>query len=162
MENNNELYHYGVLGMKWGVRRYQNKDGSLTPAGKKKISKEYKKTSIKVMNDLSKNHNHMYAQSYNKAAKYMNEGGIDKFNAEQRKKYGDKYPERDGYMSDYDRIFQKHVIKNMNQSLNDFYQNNKNYQKGKSLVDKYNMTEWDELAKSNEMKIEEIRKAINN
>lgn len=34
--NNNELYHYGVKGMKWGVRRYQNKDGSLTPAGKQR------------------------------------------------------------------------------------------------------------------------------
>lgn len=36
--DNNELKHYGVLGMKWGVRRYQNKDGSLTSAGKKRIT----------------------------------------------------------------------------------------------------------------------------
>lgn len=39
-----ELYHHGILGQKWGVRRYQNKDGSLTEAGKKraaKIQREY-------------------------------------------------------------------------------------------------------------------------
>ena len=31
----NELYHWGIKGMRWGVRRYQNKDGTLTAAGKK-------------------------------------------------------------------------------------------------------------------------------
>ena len=58
------LIHYGILGMKWGVRRYQNKDGSLTSAGKKRYSdnddikdapqkntEDPKKKSVKDMSD---------------------------------------------------------------------------------------------------------------
>lgn len=46
------LVHAGVKGMRWGVRRYQNADGSLTEAGKKRYAKqEYKKQVAKAKSD---------------------------------------------------------------------------------------------------------------
>ena len=160
LTQNGELYHYGVKGMKWGVRRYRNDDGSLTDFGKKRIAKKYDKEISKVNRKLQKQYNSMYIHSYNKAANDMNNGEIEKFNANQRKKYGDNFANRDGYISDYSKLFNTRVAKYMDTSLNNFYKNDKNFQRSEKLINEYGMTEWHELARKNSVEIDDLRRAI--
>ena len=42
-----ELYHHGIKGQRWGVRRYQNPDGSLTAAGQKRYDRDVAENNMK-------------------------------------------------------------------------------------------------------------------
>lgn len=47
----NELYHHGIKGMRWGVRRYQNEDGTLTSAGKKRYERDARENNWEIGQD---------------------------------------------------------------------------------------------------------------
>lgn len=72
----NELYHHGILGQKWGVRRYQNPDGTLTPEGKARyfnsdgtLNCEGRKEEKRLYDDVQKN----WYKVHNAAANRNNE-----------------------------------------------------------------------------------------
>ena len=134
--SNDDLQHHGILGMHWGVRRYQNKDGSYTSAGKKRYGIEGERstkqlsdamTDYTTAKEIAKYNHDYYYKRLNKgfSSKILNsklgkktkkeyEGYIEKYKDvmskadEQIEKFR-KEAENKGY-----KITEKQVLKNVN------------------------------------------------
>lgn len=111
-----ELYHFGIKGMKWGIRRYQNKDGTLTKAGKRRYDKEMAK--IKEEQKIVNN-------------KKRTQAKIDKLEAARKKLEEDKEMLKGKKSGDNDNSKSSNESAN---NQNNLQNNQQNVSKGKSFV----------------------------
>lgn len=107
-----ELYHHGILGQKWGVRRFQYADGTLTAEGRKRYStgSEQKKLANKLTRHIGKAGSNARTRNINKIA-----------STEQVKYAADQLKGKAAAWNDADREYNKKV--------DEFYNNKKLYEK---------------------------------
>ncbi len=74
------LQHYGIPGMKWGIRRFRNKDGSLTEAGKKRYQDDRPNYRVNKR-DIKRNMDHMTDAELQKALNRIDmQNRVDRMN----------------------------------------------------------------------------------
>jgi len=177
-DESESLEHHGILGQKWGVRRFQNKDGSLNEKGKrryqnpdgtltalgKRVSKKYKKESDAMALELASQRQKSMVNAYNKAAIEENRK-ID----EAIKRGEDKTMTVDAWNKKWDDSMSKTYDKYYLEEIASIANNSKHQKAMKKLVKKYGMLEWDALAKTNandvklmkERNVDELRRLAN-
>lgn len=153
--NETWLAHHGIKGQKWGVRRYQNPDGTLTEAGKKKYSKEYAKLVDKADTRAANNNRKNYTNIYNKAAKEINDNDLyGKYNKEFDEKNGIKNNDHD-YLNDEEynkgaeKLWNEVFTKHWNEAAFETLSKDRDFKKAMQLCNKYMMHKWQPAAMEN-------------
>ena len=114
----NELYHHGIKGQRWGVRRYQNKDGSLTAAGRKRAQKDLNSLSKAMSKHLDSTND--YQRSV-KRTYFVDEKGNNRWDEK-----GNGYFDDNGgiYTHDINKYRQKNINEQSYLNIKKFYNKN--------------------------------------
>ena len=100
--NTDNLQHHGILGMHWGIRRYQNPDGSLTPDGQRHREERDQKW-------IRKNYNKIYKKAYKSFSKELKRNKVSELNEKNSRKISKTYI----------NAYNKEMARIMNQSIGD-------------------------------------------
>lgn len=131
-----ELYHHGIKGQKWGIRRYQNKDGSLTDAGKKRVYKTVKKYYKNKRDSLGKAVGEDYIITDAARKLYQSEANTKLKEASKRRsdlssKIEKEYEDNDGKISAKSKKEMERAISQDEKAYSDYKK------EGKRIVDEY-------------------------
>jgi hypothetical protein len=151
-----ELYHHGIKGQKWGIRRYQNPDGTLTEAGRKRYGSSVEKVRKK---DLLRQTTNFYMSHPNaKSSKYVDKKG------EEAWEYADKTQAAKEFWELNDAIleasargermgspvyFGKQIVDELNRRKEAYEKEARNYLNRPDIVDEYASLMLDDLGYEN-------------
>ena len=148
---NQILQHHGVKGQRWGIRRYQKPDGSLTREGKRRASNIYKDYYTKGSDELKEAQSEINRKATKDSDKAYNDT-MDRFN----KKFGNELSE-DIFIKAVNATGEAYDLQLSSSKVKytaDFVKNNENFQQALKIAKTYKMDKWDKLASDTMKKIE--------
>lgn len=100
--SSDELYHHGIKGQKWGIRRFQNEDGSLTAEGRERLGygdragrREINREAKRNLRAANKESNSKFNKEYGRIGKYFSNEGYNKWLADRMQNYDAYYKTRE-------------------------------------------------------------------